>query len=377
MQLNQGFSLEPHAATAVEEATADWQKRPDLILTFCSTQQPADEIAAEFGARFPGVPMIGCTSTGEHLNGQFLRGSLVAQAIHTPEIRWATALVTDLQNVTDAEVHTVVGQLFEDLQVEADLVNPDEFFCFAFIDGLSKREEVFSMYLADALEGIPVVGGSAGDDLRFHQTHVFHEGAAYSDAAVIALAHTRVPYRLFKHQHFTTTPHTLVVTKAAPEERRVYELDGYPAVEAYARALGLTSEQINNEVTFAHPVIFSYQGEVYVRSIREILPDGSLAFYCAVDEGMVLEIGERHDAVEELESEKQQFLKENGKADWMVWCNCVLRALEAEHEGIESNLESHLAECSQNYIGFDTYGEQLNGLHINQTIVGLAIGIRP
>ena len=32
---------------------------------------------------------------------------------------------------------------------------------------------------------------------------------------------------------------------------------------------------------------------------------------------------------------------------------------------------SSLNETAEHIIGFDTYGEQLNGLHINQTLVGV------
>ena len=58
----------------------------------------------------------------------------------------------------------------------------------------------------------------------------------------------------------------------------------------------------------------------------------------------------------------------------MLGINCILRALEAEqlaqHECIAA-LMSKNADC---YAAFDTYGEQLGGLHINQTIVGIAFG---
>jgi hypothetical protein len=30
-----------------------------------------------------------------------------------------------------------------------------------------------------------------------------------------------------------------------------------------------------------------------------------------------------------------------------------------------------------NTVGFNTYGEQFRGLHINQTLVGIAIGMAP
>ena len=57
-----------------------------------------------------------------------------------------------------------------------------------------------------------------------------------------------------------------------------------------------------------------------------------------------------------------------------IGCDCFLRRLEAEgreeHEAVASILRRY------GVIGFNTYGEQFNGMHINQTFTGVAIGQR-
>ena len=57
----------------------------------------------------------------------------------------------------------------------------------------------------------------------------------------------------------------------------------------------------------------------------------------------------------------------------MFMFNCILRRLEAESNDIIEDLASEIGVASQYAFGFDTYGEQWNGLHINQTLVALAI----
>ena len=37
-----------------------------------------------------------------------------------------------------------------------------------------------------------------------------------------------------------------------------------------------------------HPLVVRLGGAEYVRSIQKANPDGSLSFYCAIDEGLVL-----------------------------------------------------------------------------------------
>jgi hypothetical protein len=122
-----------------------------------------------------------------------------------------------------------------------------------------------------------------------------------------------------------------------------------------------------------HPVTFSCNNEIYVRSIQRIEDDGSIVFYCGVEEGMVLDLGGHHPMRDSLDGDLARLRQEMGKADLLIACNCILRALEAEQTQQHETLGEVLSQASGAYIGFDTYGEQLNGLHINQTLVALAL----
>jgi hypothetical protein len=50
----------------------------------------------------------------------------------------------------------------------------------------------------------------------------------------------------------------------------------------------------------------------------------------------------------------------------------VLRRLELEQAGRLSSANAVLAPYP--FLGFSTYGEQYNGLHMNHTMTGLALG---
>ena len=41
----------------------------------------------------------------------------------------------------------------------------------------------------------------------------------------------------------------------------------------------------------AHPLVVKIGGEYFCRSIRRLNEDGSLSFFCAIDEGVVLTLG--------------------------------------------------------------------------------------
>jgi hypothetical protein len=61
-----------------------------------------------------------------------------------------------------------------------------------------------------------------------------------------------------------------------------------------------------------------------------------------------------------------------GPPQLVLGCDCILRKLEIS----QSSLTDRVGEMfmRNNAIGFNTYGEQFQGVHINQTLVGIAIG---
>jgi hypothetical protein len=61
-----------------------------------------------------------------------------------------------------------------------------------------------------------------------------------------------------------------------------------------------------------------------------------------------------------------------GGLDFVLGFDCILRRLDAENRQIRRQME----ELYQKYnvVGFHTYGEQLNAMHLNQTLTGVAFG---
>ena len=61
-----------------------------------------------------------------------------------------------------------------------------------------------------------------------------------------------------------------------------------------------------------------------------------------------------------------------GELQGMLVCDCILRNLEATREG---HKEAYGEIFRRHHaVGFSTYGEQYAGVHINQTLTGIAIG---
>ncbi len=380
MRVFQNKSHATDAAQAVREATEGWDTENyplDIVFAFASTKQNPDEVAQQLKERFPETLVVGCTTTGEISGGAHQNGALAVAGVHSPLVKWHAVRCEGLADFNDDSAQSIGKELFKGLGTNVEDFDPTEYFCLTFIDGLSMREEVISAALAGAIEGVRLVGGSAGDDLQFKETKVFYDGEAKSDSAVFVMGHSKQPFELIKHQHFTTTPRAVTITKVDTPARRVYEMDGYPAIQAYAAALGVTPEEVTSELSFMNPMTFSCNGQIYVRSVQKVEDDGSIVFYCGVEEGMVLEVGGHEAMTEALDRDFKKIKEKIGKAEFMIGWNCILRALEAGNEGHNERIAELFNETSESSIGFDTYGEQLDGLHINQTLVALAFQPAP
>jgi hypothetical protein len=240
------------------------------------------------------------------------------------------------------------------------------------IDGLSIREERVTYALQNALGKVPLVGGSAGDGLNFGSTHVYFEGSFHSDSAILAAVTTQLRFKLFQTQHFVSMDERMVVTEADADRRIVKELNGLPAAQEYARVLDLGVGDLDPMRFAASPVVVTIDGTSYVRSIQSANPDGSLTFFCAIENGLVLRGAKGIDLLKNLEEAFAKISAEIGPPQLVLGCDCVLRKLEI----LPSPQKDRIAEVlEQNHtIGFNTYGEQFNGVHVNQTLVGIAIG---
>src|SRR5262249_28332011 len=107
------------------------------------------------------------------------------------------------------------------------------------VDGMGGREETVAASINAVAPHLEIAGGSAADDGRLQTTHVFADGEAITDAAVVLLMRLGVPFSILKTEHLVPTAEKFVVTSVDSTGRLVHELNGRPARKEYARALGV------------------------------------------------------------------------------------------------------------------------------------------
>jgi len=368
--IRKGVSRSPDPATAARELhAAIAQPNSSLALFYCSPEYDLGALAEELHARFGDTPLIGCTTAGEITPTGYLRGALTGVSIASPHFRVATHRIDELRDFALEDGATVARSLLERMGG-----NPSarDTFGFLLVDGLSCREEIVVSAIARAVGGISIFGGSAGDGVRFQATHLYHEGRFHRDCALFSLVQTEHPFTVFKTQHFTPSDKKMVVTEADPERRVVTEINGVPAGQEYARMVGLDVDKLTPLIFSAYPVVVKVGDEHYVRSIQKVNEDESLTFFCAIDEGIVLTVAQGVDMVDNLQALFADVRAKVGPPQLVLGCDCILRHLEMDQKQLKDRIAPILIE--NNVIGFSTYGEQYNAMHVNQTFTGVAIG---
>ena len=86
---------------------------------------------------------------------------------------------------------------------------------------------------------------------------------------------------------------------------------------------------------------------------------------------VVLRVARGGDMVANLADAFAGVVREIGVPAVVLGCDCVLRYLEIEQAQLRPAIDALLTR--HNVVGFATYGEQYNAMHVNQTFTGVAI----
>jgi hypothetical protein len=332
------------------------------VLFFCSVEFDLEKLGPALQAAFPQTRIYGCTSAGEITEQGYGRGCISALGFDARFFAIDCALISELERFTLQDAQQVIDGLLSTCREARLAPVKGNTFAITMLDGLSSREELVLATLNAALGTIPQFGGSAGDDERLADTHVFFDGRFHSAAATVMLVNTPLDFRVFSTHHMQAQDEKLVVTMACPESRTVYELNAEPAAEVYARTVGVPLAELDRGVFALHPLGVRVGGNHFVRSIQRVNPDGSIVMV-AMNPGSLLE---------SVRTQIEASERVVGKPLVTLACDCFLRRLEAELTGQLDAVSEFLTE--HRVVGFNTYGEQFNGMHINQTFTGVVIG---
>jgi hypothetical protein len=147
------------------------------IVLFCSSRYRLNELADAISLRGDKLPIVGCTSAGEITPKGLEEGTITAIGFPIVDFRMTATCFEDLDhfdaNSARDRIRSMVADAAHALPPLGEAPSHAAIF---LVDGLSHREEMLTLTLQDALGDVPLIGGSSGDGLAFHETFVFYDG---------------------------------------------------------------------------------------------------------------------------------------------------------------------------------------------------------
>lgn len=339
-----------------------------FLLVFADPRYKASELEEAFESYWGDLPVYGCTTAGEIGEAGYSVGSIVA--INFPKAHFKAH-----ETLFDFERENTLVEIAERTRQESSPAVLESFsnhFGILLIDGVSGMEDIVAAAVEIGLDNeIPIFGGSAADAMAFEETTFFSNRRAHTNGALLLTIATDYELIGFGFDHFEPTDVKAVVTGAIPEQRILSELNGSPAANEYARLIGKPVADIT-PIDFAeNPLLVRSGDKLHVRSIKEFTENGQIAMLAAIDYGLVFNLGRGKELIRTLVSELASVTLRNQKPEMILGFDCVLRKLEIADRNLASEVSEILSKY--NVVGFNTYGEQYVGVHVNQTFVGVAL----
>ncbi|MCP4073737.1 MAG: FIST signal transduction protein [Hyphomicrobiales bacterium] len=362
-----GFSQSTDPATAVIEAASQFNiSNICFVLAFIPDCLDPAAVATSLNEHLSLTLVFGCTTAGQITSRGYDDGALLLIAFPRDHFRCSSALIKPLKRVSIEQVAMNAKNLSSRFHSTANWSR----IAITFADGLSKQEDVLVAALEAGLDDIPIFGGSAGHGLAFDETFILHGGEIHANAALLILLETDLVFSGLGFDHFLPTDKRMVVTRAVPEERLVLEINGSPAALEYARLTGHDVADLSPKVFAENPVLVRNHNAWHVRAIQQVAAENGLSFLSAIDDGLLLTLGRGKKILETLDSGLTPADTYGIPPDFILGFDCFLRRLEIEQNDIVPEASEILRK--HKVLGFNTYGEQHRGVHVNQTFVGIA-----
>ncbi|TQM42836.1 FIST signal transduction protein [Pseudonocardia cypriaca] len=376
--VGQAEGTEPDAGTRAADG-ALVHADAKLLIVFCSEALDPPTVLRQINERSGGVPLIGCSTSGEIAPDGSGERSVVVMALGGDGFSVRTAAATPASHDLRAAGATV-ARCISGLDERPHRV------LLLLTDGLAgdQREILRGVYRVLGA-GVPLVGGCAGA-AQMERTFQLHGDQVLTDSVVGAAIGSDAPLGIGVRHGWRRVGEPMLVT--ASGGNRVHKLNGRPALDVYLERLGAheacTSQEELSRLALVHPLGLGHrEGEEEIRFVAGgDFADRSLACIAEVPQAALVWLMEGdaesvrwagnaacEDAVAALGGDPPL---------GVLAFECVGRRPVLGHEGIRVEIDE-IMKCSGGapVAGFYTYGEIARiqgviGFH-NQTLVVLSV----
>lgn len=343
----------------------------DAVVVFASSRHDPTRLLEALAEESGTSTIAGSSSAGEFVEGASGEGGASALALRSRRMEFSVGLGRGIREDPVAAARQAVqsfrGRDGSRLPYRTALV---------MTDALAGHADAVVEELTLATGGnYRFVGGGAGDDAAFRETHVFAGTQAVTDAVVALEILSEDPVGVGVSHGWEPAGPGMRVTES--EGERLISLNGLPAIHAYeahAEATGQTLDRSDPLPFFLHNILgIESGGDHRLRVPLGIGEDGSIACAASVPAGTVVHIMKTttSSAIRAAENATRSAIAGLGSHQpgaGLVF-DCVATRLR-----LGQAFEDELASCAEllrpaGFVGCNTYGQiaraegQFGGFH--------------
>ncbi|WP_026881872.1 FIST signal transduction protein [Clostridium akagii] len=297
-----------------------------------------------------------CSTAGEYTSSGYKNGVISGFEYETDMAKTVEILSPPIKSIASlkSEYH--------------EIENNKNAFILLFCDGLNGMEETIITTLYFVKDDFKIIGGSAGDNLKFKETYIYIGKKRVSSVALFF--NTKQRTHITKENIYIPSGKRLLITEADTINRIVKSFNNKPASTEYARVLGVKESELE-KYFMNNPLGKIYKDDIFIASPMKINEDKSITFYCQLLSNTFVQVLEPIDPLQQL---RTTVSKLPFKPNFVFVINCILRSLKFEKENMWKQVDNEILKiCNNNTTGFISYGEQFYKMHANQTMVMLIV----
>lgn len=344
-----------------------------LVMFFASVSYNFAELSNLIKAKFPKSEVVGCSTSGEISSNGFTKNGIVLTTMSDTQTRVKGVVIREGAKFPMIAKDDILGAM-RSCGITPGVSGHADSFAITFINGLCNAEECILSLLYSLIgdDGFKILGGSAGDDLKFDTTYASLNGEIVTDGGVIVFVKTSKRFTIVKENIFKPSGRKVTFTKVDTASRRLIEIDGRPATTEYAKQLGISESEIGG-ASLMHPLGRKFGDKIFISSIAGVNPDKSFGMYCRVMPNTKVDIMEIDDVEHIMDSTCDAIEKDIPRPGFVFFINCILRTLAFENNSQGKYLVNQYQKRFGKVAGFSSYGEQIDKINSNQTLVVLAM----
>ncbi|MCL2791960.1 MAG: FIST C-terminal domain-containing protein [Spirochaetaceae bacterium] len=347
-------------------------KQPNIkvIIYFFSPAFEQHKPQISLKKAFPEAACIGTSMIGGWSTQKALETGITVMSLSSDEV--SEVYTTFQEGVKSDPIKTARTAISELKQkTSGKTIIPDEYLGLIFFDGLCLGEQIMKEFTMDKSLNMAFVGGAAADELKFAKTLVGIDNQLSGDGLAVIIMKMNIPFFFNHYVHYVSTGTTFAVTKSDNQKRVVWEINGEPAAQFYAKQIGMDVSKLDAGVFAKHPLGVANMGNIYVRSPMAVFEGSGIQFYCSIEAGTNVQLLKQGDIIANAQQSLVDAKKFLPGIQGTILFNCVLRYLELKELNKLDVFNNVFNKCS--LIGFNTYGEELF-THHNQTLTAVFFG---